>query len=69
MLEVITCMLAGAVVAVPLAIGVTAARLSCHKVIETDRWRAEYRRGFWSGTEEWHLEYEAAPVTPEQEEP
>jgi hypothetical protein len=33
-------------------------RWGAHQVIKTDRWRAEHRRRFWGGTEEWDLEYE-----------
>lgn len=32
-----------------------------HQVIETGRWRAEYRR-HWDGTREWDLEYERPEV-------
>lgn len=33
-----------------------------HQVIESGRWRAEYRRHALRGGEEWHLEYERPEV-------
>lgn len=59
MLEVITCMAAGALVGVPLGAMIATVRLSCYKPIDAPAWRAEYKRSFWGGDEEWHLERDA----------
>ena len=64
MLEVVTCMAAGALIGVPLGVMIATVRLSCHKLIQASTWRAEYKRSFWGGDEEWSLERDVPEELP-----